>query len=315
MPTRSNKGKRNQRKNPAEAALALSALGLVIVLLPRVLGTSILATILRPFATVGWLMLIGGGIGLWFLRRRQEGAHQQSQPQPPANPAANPRRQARRPERPSPLVERLDASGGSVYEPAGDAVRAAAPHRPTTWSAAVFSAIEWRRFEALVEALFAQAGFVTKAQSHGPDDGIDVWLYSKNQIDGSPVSVVQCKHWQGKPVGVDKVRELRGVMAAKGVTRGQFATTSTFTTDAATFAQANGIKLHDLTSLLELIQSRTPEQQQSLLDVALEGEYWRPTCASCGIKLVEREPTAGGKPFWGCANFPKCRTTMVKRLA
>ena len=31
------------------------------------------------------------------------------------------------------------------------------PHK--VWSAAVFADIEWRRFEAVCEALFAQAGF------------------------------------------------------------------------------------------------------------------------------------------------------------
>ncbi|WP_269632134.1 restriction endonuclease [Pelomonas sp. BJYL3] len=36
--------------------------------------------------------------------------------------------------------------------------------------------IEWRRFEAVVEALFKQVGFETKSQSHGADGGIDIWL-------------------------------------------------------------------------------------------------------------------------------------------
>lgn len=71
-------------------------------------------------------------------------------------------------------------------------------------------------------------------------------------------------------------------MAARHVTRGQFATTSTFTPEAIAFGEANGIKLHDMASLLALIATRTPQQQQALLDVALE-------------------------------DFPKCRTTMVKR--
>lgn len=307
---RQMRAKRNSPRNKAEAALSLAALGLVLVLVPRLLGHSIIATMFRPFAPIGWLMLVGGSIGLWLLRRTRE-----AQPGgAPAQPGSVPRRAPARPERPAPLVERLDATGRSVFEPANDPVAADGRQRPTTWVPAVFAAIEWRRFEAVVETLFSQAGFVTKAQSHGPDEGIDVWLYSKNQADGAPVSVVQCKHWQGKPVGVDKVRELRGVMAAKGVSRGQFATTSTFTPDAVSFAESNGIKLHDMSSLLRLIGSRTHEQQEALLSVALEGEYWKPTCASCGIKMVEREPTAGGRPFWGCSNFPKCRTTMPKRV-
>src|SRR5690606_14054869 len=108
-----------------------------------------------------------------------------------------------------------------------------APRTPTEWSAAVFSAIEWRRFEAVCESLFAQAGFEARTQSHGPDGGVDVWLHSKNAQ--GPVSVVQCKHWQSKPVGVKEVREFFGVMASHQMKRGTYATTSTFTSDATAF--------------------------------------------------------------------------------
>ncbi|HEY0956269.1 MAG TPA: restriction endonuclease [Roseateles sp.] len=189
---------------------------------------------------------------------------------------------------------------------------AASASRPHAWSVAVFEVIEWRRFEAVVEALFGQAGFETRSQSHGADGGVDIWLHSRSVPDRA-VSVVQCKHWQGKRVGVDKIRELRGVMAAHGVKRGQFATTSTFTPDAVAFARENSINLLDVEALLALIAQRTPEQQQALLDVALEGDYWRPTCVNCGIKLVERAAKGGSSRFWGCAAFPKCRTTMPMR--
>ena len=88
----------------------------------------------------------------------------------------------------------------------------------TSWNDDVLAKIEWRRFEALVEALFAQAGFETRSQSHGADGGVDIWLHSKN-AEG-PVAVVQCKHWQGKPVGVREMREFLGVMVSHGLRRG-----------------------------------------------------------------------------------------------
>lgn len=186
----------------------------------------------------------------------------------------------------------------------------AAPKVQNGWSASMFNAIEWRRFEAVCEALFAQAGFETRSQSHGPDGGVDVWLHSKNAQ--GPVSVVQCKHWQAKPVGVKEMREFFGVMASHQLKRGTYATTSTFTPDAVTFARSNGIHLLDGAGLLSLIAQRTPEQQQALLGVAFEGDYARPTCASCGTKMVERTPSKGGSVFWGCANFPRCRGRMSK---
>ena len=106
------------------------------------------------------------------------------------------------------------------------------------------------------------------------------------------------------------MREFFGVMASHQLKRGIYATTSTYTADALQFAKANGINAMDGPALLALIAKRTPEQQQALLAVAYEGEYWRPTCASCGIKLVERARSGGGKPFWGCANYPRCRSTL-----
>ncbi len=188
------------------------------------------------------------------------------------------------------------------------------PARPQAWGLEVFSVIEWRRFEALVEALFAQAGFVTRSQSHGAEGGVDIWLYSRHQPDSSPVSIVQCKHWQsGKPVGVDKIRELRGVMTAHNVHRGQFACTAHYSTDAIEFARTHQIHLLDGPALLRLIAKRTPEQQQALLDVALDGEYWKPTCTKCSTKMVLRASRNGGKPFWGCEDYPKCRGTMMAR--
>jgi restriction system protein len=99
-------------------------------------------------------------------------------------------------------------------------------------------------------------------------------------------------------------------MASHQLKRGTYATTSTYTQDAQQFAKDNSINALDGPALLALIAKRTPAQQQALLAVAYEGDYWRPTCASCGTKMVERAPAKGGAGFWGCAGFPKCRGKM-----
>ena len=81
------------------------------------------------------------------------------------------------------------------------------------------------------------------------------------------------------------------------------------------FARDNGINLLDVQGLLALIATRTQIQQKALLAVALEGEYWKPTCVNCGIKMLERTPRNGGATFWGCSAYPKCKTKMPKRQA
>jgi restriction system protein len=187
------------------------------------------------------------------------------------------------------------------------------PVKEARWSSRVFAAIEWRRFEAVVETLFAQEGYETRSQLHGADGGVDIWLHPKNPKD--PVSVVQCKHWQGNPISVKELREFLGVMASHGIKRGIFATSSRYTSDAMAFARANGIDAHNGNDLLRLIAQRSPEQQARLLEVAYEGEYWKPTCANCGIKMVQREAKRDGSRFWGCMNYPRCKCTLSMKPA
>nr|WP_274708831.1 restriction endonuclease [Variovorax sp. S12S4] len=153
----------------------------------------------------------------------------------------------------------------------------------------------------MCEALYAQAGFTTRSQSHGADGGVDIWLYSKHS---DVPRIVQCKHWQGKVVGVKEMREFFGVMASHQLKSGTYVTSGAFSADAKAFAKANGIHAQDGAALLELVGKRTPEQQAALLAVAYEDDYWRPTCASCGTKMVERSSTKSEGSFWGCANFP-----------
>lgn len=48
---------------------------------------------------------------------------------------------------------------------------------------------------------------------------------------------------------------------------------------------------------------------QSLTE-QLQDEAYDHTCASCGIKLVERTPAKGGAGFWGCSNYPRCKSRL-----
>jgi restriction system protein len=125
---------------------------------------------------------------------------------------------------------RAKGSGPEKKEPELKEAREAPARTPqASWSPEVFEDIEWRRFEALCEALFAQAGVRTESQSHGADGGIDIWMYS----DHSPKPMIaQCKHWRRRPVGVQQLREFFGVLKAHDLQYGTFATSSTFTADA-----------------------------------------------------------------------------------
>lgn len=189
------------------------------------------------------------------------------------------------------------------------------PERPAperAWSAAVFDHIEWRRFEAVCEALFAQSGMRSESQSHGADGGVDIWLYS--QHSDKPV-IVQCKHWKKRVVGVKELREFYGVLKSHDLIYGTFATSSTFSSDALAFAKSNRMNAQDREGLLRLIAGRSTEQQQALLETAYEGEYWKPTCVKCGVKMVLREKKDGSSSFWGCANYGTTRCNSMMKVA
>lgn len=311
--SRSKTPKRQRRalNTLLEKGIVVTALGVAFLMAPLLLGAS---PILQPVAIglrpVGWLAL---GFGLVLLAIHLAVKSKTEETLDPTSAAPKRREPSSRKDAfglvPPP------APGGSAAEARhSPATPSTTPPQPAaTWSPAVFAAIEWRRFEAVCEALFAQAGFETRSQSHGADGGVDIWLHSRN-AEG-PVAVVQCKHWQGKPVGVKEMREFFGVMSSHQLKRGTYATTSNYTADAQQFAKDNRINAMDGTALLDLIAKRTPEQQQALLAVAYEGEYWRPTCASCGIKMLERTPSKGGAAFWGCSNYPRCKRTMPMRTA
>lgn len=277
----------------------------MLVLLPHVLSPSTLGRATESLGSIGWLLVAGGAVLLW-LASYGPGA---MDPEARANEAVRGRRGRAGAHR------RAAADSMPEDRPLIAAAQPPSavpvPPRPTSWGTEVLDVIEWRRLEALVEALFRQAGFDTRSQSHGADGGVDVWLHTPLAPE-KPVGVVQCKHHR-KLAGVDKVRELRGVMAAHGVGRGQFVSTAGFTPDALAFGRANEINLLDGAALLALISRRTVEQQAALLAVATEGEFWRPTCASCGVKMVERTPRGGGRPFWGCVNYPGCRSILQVR--
>jgi restriction system protein len=287
-----------------EKGVSIAVLGIALLLAPVLLTAS---PMLKPVAIglrlPGWLAFISGFVlvGVHFASRRW--AEKLSRF---AFFSSGSRKRARH----RTAAHSVDAAARSAGRSrSGTSKTAVRPHQPATrWSPAVFGAIEWRRFEAVCEALFAQAGFKTRTQSHGADGGVDIWLHSANAK--GPVAVVQCKHWQDRPVGVKEMREFLGVMTANKLKRGTYATSSTFTPEAQMFARANCISAMDGPAMLRLIAKRTPEQQQALLAVAHEGEYWRPTCASCGIKMVERKPGKGGIAFWACINYPKCRRNM-----
>lgn len=198
------------------------------------------------------------------------------------------------------LRQGSDDSAHSVVEPIRPEIN--------SWSLEALKLLEWKRFELLCVGYYEAMGFTVKTVPHGPDGGIDATLY-KAGLD-SPVAVVQCKAWN-RPVKVEQVRALGGVMHEHKVRRGVFWSLSGYVgRPVQESAERAGIQLLDGAAIIERIRALDQYKQATLLAQAFKGDYRTPTCAACGVKMVERAGKGG--PFWGCKNYPACKVTLAR---
>ncbi len=170
--------------------------------------------------------------------------------------------------------------------------------------------MSWREFEMLVGEGFRLQGYqVVETGGGGADGGVDLVL-TKPGKHGGEKFLVQCKQWRAFKVGVDVVRELYGVMAAKGATGGFVVTSGRFTADAISFASGrnvtlvDGPKLHGLLRQAKAGLDRSPARpaaapaaQPSVAPVLAS------SCPSCAKPMVRRTAKRGanaGAEFWGC---------------
>jgi restriction system protein len=175
--------------------------------------------------------------------------------------------------------------------------------------------MNWREFEMLVGEAFRLQGYgVLETGGGGADGGVDLVL-SK----GTEKYLVQCKQWKAFKVGVDVVRELYGVMAAKGAAGGFVVTSGRFTEDAVGFASGRNLKLidgpllHGLIRQAQNAKGQTPERQTDQRPTpATVDATTTPECPVCAKPMVKRTAKRGanaGSEFWGCTAYPACRGT------
>ncbi len=179
--------------------------------------------------------------------------------------------------------------------------------------------MSWREFEMLVGEGFRLQGYrVVETGGGGADGGVDLVLTRPGK-NGGEKFLVQCKQWRAFKVGVDVVRELYGVMAAKGATGGFVVTSGRFTADAIGFASGRNLTLVDGPKLHGLLRQAKAEVDRSPARPA-PAPAVQPTvapvqassCPSCAKPMVRRTAKRGanaGAEFWGCTGYPACRGT------
>jgi restriction system protein len=175
--------------------------------------------------------------------------------------------------------------------------------------------LSWRQFESLVGEGFRRRGYrVLENARDGADGGIDLVLRN-----GADSFLVQCKQWKTSKVGVRPIRELLGVITARGAAGGFFVTSGTYTEAARHFAKQTSIELIDGPALEEIVlDARRPEpfldptQGRRQTAVHSVDETEAPLCPRCRGAMVLRTALRGpkaGRDFWGCLQFPLCRGT------
>ena len=171
--------------------------------------------------------------------------------------------------------------------------------------ASVLNGMSWREFEMLVGEAFRRGGYsVIETGGGGADGGVDLVLH-KNGVK----SLVQCKQWKARNVGVSVIRELNGVMAVAGAAQGFVVTSGVFSNDAINFAASCNIELVDGTELKKIISTvRSTAPRATYTPAAAIPS--NPACPKCGSSMVKRTAKQGanaGNMFWGCSDYPKCK--------
>lgn len=163
--------------------------------------------------------------------------------------------------------------------------------------------LSWKEFEELLAEAYRRQGFsVQENASRGSDGGIDLRIQRS-----STLYLVQCKQWRSSKVGVNVVREMFGILVAKGAAGAVIVTSGSFTQEARAFARGKPLNLIEGNQLAELIGSvqrpRSVTKDSKIVNAP-------DRCPHCGRPLVLREARRGshaGNKFWGCSGFPVCR--------
>lgn len=170
----------------------------------------------------------------------------------------------------------------------------------------------WHEFEVTVGEAFRLDGFrVEERGGSGADGGVDLVLYKENEK-----FFVQCKQWKAYKVGVNVVRELYGVMAAKGAAGGFVVTSGSFTKDAIEFASGRNIVLADGPILFDMIKHAggVPVGRAAapaIVKVAQGAGVACPVCGGAMLQRVAKQGANAGKQFWGCSTYPACKGTRA----
>ncbi len=185
-------------------------------------------------------------------------------------------------------------------------------------------ALTWQQFEWLVGEAYRRKGYtVEESIAGGADGGIDLILRKDGQT-----ALVQCKRWKTQSVGAPIIREQFGLLTHHNADKVIVVTSGRFTREAVAFAEGKPVELVDGAALLSLVQSvqkatiptpsvitslpKTDSAAPALIEQHLSvASIACPTCGATMVKRTAKRGSNAGNSFWGCSNYPTCRTVRA----
>jgi hypothetical protein len=159
--------------------------------------------------------------------------------------------------------------------------------------------IDWFQFEKFCAAVLRAEGWdVERKGGAQPDGGVDL-IASK----GDARMLVQCKHWRTWTIQEKTIRELLGSMTHFAVSKGALYTLKGWTEPSRRFAEEHGILLANADDLAVRAMACISVQE---LEGLLTSDVHH--CPKCESPMIWR--TGDFEPFWGCSQFPRCRSIL-----
>jgi restriction system protein len=176
--------------------------------------------------------------------------------------------------------------------------------------------LTWKQFEELIADMYRRQGYRVEETGAPGDGGIDLILRDRHGAE----HLVQCKQYRSWKVGAPNIRDFYGAMAARQTRcEGIFITCGQFTADARAFAAGKPIHLIDGNELMPLLASVNPVTPSvktyttPLPPPIIQTSIQPPLCPKCRVTMVRRIAKKGanaGRPFWGCASYPNCQAIV-----
>ena len=180
---------------------------------------------------------------------------------------------------------------------------------PSTWSAYLIEAIEWRIFDRLCVAFWRSQGNQISGIAERSHDGIDFFVSAPKQ-KRFRIGVVQTRSALSTVPTIDDMRDLLLLRDNNKLSIAILMYAGKLSNVTHSFCVANDIRLIDANSIALGLKSLKEKEQKHLLKSLIRPDYMIPSCPRCRIKLVKRQTTETGRLFWGCVSYPECRFTI-----